>query len=350
MKNKGDKKLIGTYILDILKKGTNKEGYQKTIEDMIETIKDDYGVDVDKRTIQRYLKTLKDCGYNIKSETLDADYHAKAYYYEEEQSERFSDSEVEYIIDSLIFSKHVNKKVARGIINKFKEFYSSPLVESLSYVKSYNADKIELKNEDYFLYIEMLHEAIRNKKRVRFKFCEYKDLSGNAKPHIDIETKKEKIYNIVPLSTVVSNDMYFLIGYNEEAKSDKTYVMRIDYIRDLELMDSFRGNKKTMDAFKKFDLDKFVDEHPIMSYGEIIDIKFDYEIERIIDVFDTFGLSVKRALTNDKKYARISVRTTEWAMRQWLGGHLAHIKNVKSSKPAFDRLLNSLIKTYNQYK
>lgn len=350
MKVKGDKKLIGAYILDMLKKSTNKEGYSKTIEDMIETIKNDYGVDVDKRTIQRYIATLLKCGYNIKSETLDSDYHAKAYYYEEEQSERFSDSEVEYIIDSLIFSKHVNKKVARGIINKFKEFYSSPLVESLSYVKSYNADKIELKNEDYFLYIEMLHEAIRNKKRVRFKFCEYNDLSGNAKPHIDIETKEEKNYNIVPLSTVVSNDMYFLIGYNEEAKGDKTYVMRIDYIRDLELMDSFRGNKKTMDAFKKFDLDKFVDEHPIMSYGEIIDIKFDYEIERIIDVFDTFGLSVKRTSTNDKKYARISVRTTEWTMRQWLGGHLAHIKNVKSSKPAFDRLLNNLIKTYNQYK
>lgn len=51
---KGDKKLLGAYILEILKKETDSD-YAKTIEDIIEEIADKYDISVDKRTIQRYI-------------------------------------------------------------------------------------------------------------------------------------------------------------------------------------------------------------------------------------------------------------------------------------------------------
>ena len=58
---KGDKKLLGAYLLEILKKETDIN-YSKTIEDIIEEISEKYDVKVDRRTIQRYLKMLKNCG------------------------------------------------------------------------------------------------------------------------------------------------------------------------------------------------------------------------------------------------------------------------------------------------
>ena len=349
---KGDKKLLGAYLLEILKKETDSN-YAKTIEDIIEEISEKYDVQVDKRTIQRYIKMFKDCGYNINSEEYENNnYHQKAYYIKDEIVETFTDAEVRYIIDAIIFSKHINKKMARHIINQFRDLYSNPLVESLKYINEIKPDDKEklLNSQDMFLNIEAIHDAIRRKQKIKIWFMEYDDIKGKLKKYVKKNKMSQETYELYPFFMIPSNDIYFLIGYNDSAeKGREIYSMRIDHIEKIETIGSFTPTIKK--KYKEFDINKFISEHPIMSYGDAIECEFLYPIKRMVDVYDFFGLDVDASsVSKDREYAKIKVKITGWALKIWIGGHLEFIKDIKVKDLSFAKEMNAIIRNFKIVK
>ncbi len=351
---KGDKKLLGAYLLDILKKETDHD-YSKTIEDIIEEIDEKYEIKVDKRTIQRYINVLRNCGYNIISEEYkNSNYHQKAYYINDEIKDTFTDAEVRYIIDAIIFSKHINKKMAKHIINQFRDLYSNPLVESLKYINEIKPDdkSRHINSLDMFVNIEAIHDAIRRRQKIRISFMEYDDfemeLIGKKKKEKNVG--EQKTYEIYPFYMIPANDIYFLIAYNENAeKGREIYAMRIDHIEKIEIIGSFTPTIKK--KYKEFDINKFISEHPVMSYGDIIDCEFLYPIKRMVDVYDFFGMDVNICNVNKVRgYKKVKVKTTGWALKQWIGGHLEFIKNVKVKDRAFAKEMNDIIKNFGGVK
>ena len=354
---KGDKKLLGAYLLDILKKETD-HNYAKTLEDIIEEISEKYDVHVDKRTIQRYIKMLKNCGYNIISEEYEKNnYHQKAYYINDEIVETFSDAEVRFIIDAIIFSKHINKKMAKHIINQFRVLYSNPLVESLKYINELKPDdeKKYINSNDMFLNIEILHDAIRRKQKIKISLMDCDDFERELKREKKKEEKQEdgnqkvknekvlKVYELYPFYMIPTNDIYFLIAYNENAKKgSEIYAIRIDHIKKIELIGSFTPTIKK--KYNEFDINTFISEHPLMSYGDAIDCEFKYPSKRIIDVYDFFGIDVNVSGVKTKEYTSVKVKCTGWALKQWIGGHLEFIKDVKVKDLSFAKEMNAIIR------
>ena len=349
---KGDKKLLGAYLLDILKKETDSN-YAKTIEDIIEEIFEKYGVKVDKRTIQRYIKMLKECGYNVISEEYEnSNYHQKSYYISDEINETFTDAEVRYIIDAIIFSKHINKKMAKHIINQFRDLYSNPLVESLKYINEIKPDdeKKLLNSQDMFVNIEAIHDAIRRKQKIKIWFMEYDDIKGKLKKYIKKNKTNQETYELYPFYMILSNDIYFLIGYNDSAeKSREIYTMRLDHIEKIETIGAFTPIIKK--KYKEFDINKFISEHPIMSYGDAIECEFWYPIKRMVDVYDFFGIDVNVCgVKKGREYAKIKVKITGWALKKWIGGHLEFIKDVKVNDLTFAKEMNAIIRNFKIIK
>lgn len=349
---KGDKKLLGAYLLDILKKETDSN-YAKTIEDIIEEISEKYDVSVDKRTIQRYIKMLKKCGYNIISEEYENNnYHQKAYYIVDEINETFTDAEVRYIIDAIIFSKHINKKMAKHIISQFRELYSNPLVESLKYINEIKPDDEHkyINSQDMFANIEDIHDAIRKKQKIKIWFMEYDDIKGKLKKYIKKNKSSQETYELYPFYMIPSNDVYFLVGYNDNAaKGREMYTMRIDHIERIETIGSFTPSIKK--KYKEFDINKFINEHPIMSYGDVIDCEFWYPVGRMVDLYDFFGMDVNVCgINKTRDYAKIKVKITSWALKIWIGGHIEFIKNVKVKNKVFAKEMNDIIKKFGGIK
>ena len=349
---KGDKKLLGAYLLDILKKETDNN-YAKTIEDIIEEVHEKYGVQVDRRTIQRYIKMLKNCGYNIISEEYDnSNYHQKAYYIKDEINETFTDAEVRYIIDAIIFSKHINKKMAKHIINQFRDLYSNPLVESLKYINEIKPDdeKKLFNSQDMFVNIEAIHDAIRRKQKIKIWYMEYDDIKGKLKKYIKKNKTDQETYELYPFYMIPSNDIYFLIGYNDSAEKGRAiYTMRLDHIEKIETIGSFTPTIKK--KYKEFDINKFISEHPIMSYGDAIECEFWYPIKRMVDVYDFFGIDVNvYGVNKGREYAKIKVKITGWALKIWIGGHLEFIKNVKVKDKLFAKEMNDIVKSFGGVK
>ena len=88
-----------------------------------------------------------------------------------------------------------------------------------------------------------------------------------------------------------------------------------------------------------------------MSYGDIIDCEFLYPIKRMVDVYDFFGMDVNICNVNKVRgYKKVKVKTTGWALKQWIGGHLEFIKNVKVKDKSFAKEMNDIIKKFGGVK
>ena len=64
----------------------------------------------------------------------------------------------------------------------------------------------------------------------------------------------------------------------------------------------------------------------------------------MVDVYDFFGMDVNICNVNKVRgYKKVKVKTTGWALKQWIGGHLEFIKNVKVKDKSFAKEMNDIV-------
>lgn len=108
------KKLLIVNILEILKKHTDEQ-HRLSQKDIVDLLKSEYNMTVDRKAVKRNLMDLIDFGYEIeysesvrmmrnsKTGQLEESYILSDFYLVRD----FTDSELRLMIDSLLFSKHI---------------------------------------------------------------------------------------------------------------------------------------------------------------------------------------------------------------------------------------------------
>ena len=67
---------------------------------------------------------------------------------------------------------------------------------------------------------------------------EYDDIKGKLTKYIKKNKTNQEAYELYPFYMIPSNDIYFLIGYNDSAeKGREIYTMRLDHIEKIETID-----------------------------------------------------------------------------------------------------------------
>lgn len=158
----GTKSMAVLQILQILRKYSNKEHAltQKQIADYLES---DYGIVIERKAVARHLANLT-AVYPIEHTT-------KGVYLEDERE--FDDTELRFLIDSVLFSRNIPASYAKKLVEKLQKLGSVDLRRSLR--SMYRADQI--RRDDFkglFYTIGELGAAIAQGKRVRFEYMEYR--------------------------------------------------------------------------------------------------------------------------------------------------------------------------------
>ena len=116
------KKMVIINILDILKKYSDMD-HRLTQAQIIEILKKEYYMDVDRRTVKRNLMNLLDFDFGIdyteiikKNEKGEEIPICTDWYITRE----FDDSEIRLLIDSVLFSKTIPQKQCKKLIDKLK--------------------------------------------------------------------------------------------------------------------------------------------------------------------------------------------------------------------------------------
>lgn len=313
------KKLLIMNILEILKRYTD-EDHRLSQKEIAEILKKEYGMTADRKAVRRNLLNLMDCGYNIEySETirmipnsqtgeLEESYIWSDFYLERD----FTDSELRLLIDSLLFSKHIPYRQCKELVKKLEGLSNVYFHSRVKHIARMPDDKAN--NQQLFLNIDLLDEAIGKKKKVSFHYLEY---GTDKKQHIKKRpdgAMREYIVN--PYQMAVREGKYYLICNYDKYDDISNY--RIDRIADIQILDEpakpfenlIWANGRTLD------LAEYMREHPYMYSSENIHVKFHVCRPMISDVIDLFGSDVQFS-DEDENGVTVSTVTNEMAIEQF---------------------------------
>lgn len=322
------KKMINMYILDILKRNTdiNHTITQKEIRQRLET---EYDMVVDRKAVKANLEDLlNDRSYDIYCETktrlnsnsetgeLEKSEVCTGFYHES----KFSDSELIWLIDSVLFSRSIPSHNKTDIIENLKSLSNKYFKFNVGHIKSFEAADREI-SQNLFLVIETLDEAMNKGLQVKFHYNEY---GADKKLHNRLGDNGEpREYIINPYQIVATNGRYYLICNYDKYDDLSNY--RLDRITDIELLEAPRKPKNKVQGLVGLDIAQYMNEHIYMFTGKSVRAKFEAPKYLISDILDYFKADVNFKEL-DEKQVIATVKANENDLRLWARQYAGQIK------------------------
>lgn len=309
------KKMVIINILNILKKYTDME-HRLTQAEIVDILKKEYCMEVDRKTVKRNLLNLLDldCGidYTQVKRTDDKGNDTSIctdWYIQRE----FTDAELRLLIDSLLFSKSTPYKQCKDLIKKLKNLSNIYFDKKVAHIC--NLPDNQPRNKEVFFTIDMLDEAISQNKKVSFTYNAY----GTDKK---LYPKREEKYIVNPYQMVATNGRYYLVCNYDKYDNLSNY--RIDRITDIKILNEKRKPiKDTKEG--ELNLPKHMAEHIYMFAGENITAKFKAKNYIVDQLIDWFGTDIKFTSQTDEECV-VTVNVNKEAFFCWAMQYGLHIE------------------------
>ena len=301
------KKMLPLCILEILKKHTDVD-HTLDQKDIIEILRVEYDLEVERKAIRRNIEELIEMGYPIRYEETEREGNTIWSDYWLEKT--LSDAELRLIIDSLLFSNHIPHSQRQKLVKKIERLSSE-------HFKSYVRHIATLpdagdSNKEIFYTISVLDEAIEKKRKVSFK---YLDMGTDKKMHAKTEKSgKVRTYVVSPYQMAAKEGKYYLICNREHFDAVSNY--RIDRISQIQLLEDekIRPFKELKNANgQDLNLGEYMREHIYMYSGGETHVRFRVVKRMVTDIVDIFGKDVRFEDETDE-YVTVSVNVNEQAM------------------------------------
>lgn len=270
--NIGGKKAIMLCLLEVLKDYSDAE-HALTSEMIVEKLKNDYGIDATRNAISRNISSLCELGYDIS--TYD-DNHRGAYLRERD----FENSELFVLMDSVLTSKYIPESNARKLIKKLDKQGSCNSRGKFKHVHSIS-EWPHQRNQQFFLNLELIDEAIQNKKQLWF----YNNEIGHDGKLYHKSLRKLVVH---PFSIVCSSSQYYLIC--SFARYNDLRHCRIDKMTDIQISEKRCRNIESIPGYEKgLNVGEYSRKHNFMYGGKAETVVLKMPLERAGDIMDTFG-------------------------------------------------------------
>jgi predicted DNA-binding transcriptional regulator YafY len=337
-------------ILNILRRYSD-QNHRLSQKDIVELLKRDYQMVVDRKSVKRNLDSLIDAGYDI--EHASRERHVKSGgghsatghtatgdlaatsgptaasnptttnnpTTQDPQTEtvttgwyinrEFEDSELRLLIDSLLFSHQIPSAQCRQLIDKLKGLSNRYFNARVQHVHS--LPEVKSTNRQIFYTIQVLDEAIDRGVQVSFKYGAF-DTKGRLHPRLDAEGRP-RTYRIDPYQLVATNGRYYLICRFDPY--DELAYYRVDRILNIDLLETpVKPLRELPGLADGLDLPRHMAEHVYMFSGKAVRTRFRINRSALMHVFDWFGSDVRFENENDES-VEVILHVNEQAMRYW---------------------------------
>ncbi len=321
------KKLLIMNILDILRKYTD-EDHRLSQQEIRDILRDEYGMDADRKTVKRNLMALEECGYRLEySESMRRMKDPKTGGIEETAvlsdfylSRDFTNSELRLLIDSLLFSKHIPYSQCKELVEKLEKLSSKYFQARVKHIRT--LPEVAPVNRQLFYTIDVLDEAISKDRQVSFLYNSY-GVDKKLHPRLN-DQGKPRSYIINPYQIVAANGRYYLICNMD--RHDNVAHCRLDRISDIRLLDTARKPMRQVKGLEHgLDLPRHMAEHIYMFSGESGPVTFRAKKYLVGELIDWFGGGIRFSEEGeDELTARVTVNFD--AMRRWALQYALHVK------------------------
>ena len=237
--------------IEILKSYSD-ENVSLSIKEIQHHMRKRLGVDVDRRTIYAYIRDMKALGIDVS----DYDKSKEGYYI---NSNCFEASEVRLLADDVLTSNFVTRRRTEAILEKLRTFNS--IYQNKDFLKDvYIEDIPKSTNEDIFVSMARISEAIKFSRKIRFNYCEYNYFR-------ELECKVDEKGNLrefvkSPVYMVLRDKNYYLVCEDEDSEVFQYFridmMLNVFVIEDERIMDfSELGDCRSADCKNTSDFSQF---------------------------------------------------------------------------------------------
>ena len=254
------------YIKEIIFEHTDEEHFLNTSE-LIEMLKNDYGIAVTRQTLVADIDMLIEAGYDIECIKSNPNkYHIL--------SRDFDIAELRILIDVIESLRSLPVSKAKELTKKLARL-GGPSVDILT--ETINVEAIPRSDNTQIYYIiDAILKAKTSGKQIAFKYYDY---STQTKK---VLKNKGRHYTVSPYQLVSSNEYYYLLGHSEKHK--KVVAFRVDRICGIPEVTNTNAQPEPQDIT----IEKYISDSYHMMTGDTatITLRFDSSVtDAIIDQF-----------------------------------------------------------------
>lgn len=255
-----------------------------------------FDISITRQTLKSYFDMLNDSGIEVSG------YEQKKGYYL--MSRDFEKSEINLLCNAVYAAHFIPENDSRNLIKKLlktQSKYDAEIFKNQIYVQNMR----KTKNKAFFFNVDILIEAISNKKVVSFNYLKY-DLNKN------LVLRRDKKYLIHPYYIISNNENFYLICINDSQTQFSHY--RIDKMKDIKIEEiTLRKIENQFDPYE------YAREQIYMYGGEVKEVIFKCCNTILDDIIDKFGKDVKiQKQDNDHFFAIFNASKTGiqyWALQ-----------------------------------
>ena len=206
-------------------------------------------------------------------------------------SREFEIPELKLLVDAVSSSRFISAARSEQLIGKLTAMASEHEKQQIT-PRIFTGDRIKANNPHLYYVVDMLIQAVQNKKKVRFQYGDF-----DADKHKVLRNDGE-IYINSPYGCLWNDDFYYLVGFSE--KREKVVTFRVDRIVDLEIMD-----EDIVPEPADFDMSDYAKIVIEMFDGEPQEVELLCDNELMKSVIDKFGENIKTERVSDEQFKAI---------------------------------------------
>ena len=316
-----NKKASILLILKVLEEYSDEDHFL-TQQDIINKIKELYGIELERKSISYSIYLLQELDYDINKSPKGG--YALL-------SRNFDNSEIRFIIDALYSSKSISKKQANSLSKKVCSCLSKYQRKDFNYIYK-TGDFPIYENKDLFYTLELIEEAKRKGKRISFQYLSF---DSNGKPFTKMDGYR---YIVSPYFSINSGSRYFLMC-NYREKYRPMQIFRIDYMVNPKIEEGWDIKPiESLEGMKDFNINKYLKDTVYLLEGEVILACFILENESAIaNVVDWFGNNARIYKYKENGNVYASITCNENALFYWYMQYSESV-TVVSPKSLVDRV------------
>lgn len=318
------------YILNVLKKYSDEEHKLSTSE-IREKVNEEYGVDIEQRTIRRNINLLQQkFGYDISTYND----NKIGYYMTNDPETDFEPGEIRAIIDTFSYSTFIEPKVAEGIIKKCKKLQNIYENNKIKNYKVYSP-KGKTTNVEVIKNIEDISNSIVNKNKIKFDYWKYV-IEGDR-----IEKQIVSKPVVSPYAIIYDKQQFYMLGIKEG--NDEYFHYRLDRIKNLEELKEKIEIQKT-----DKEIEQYVDTSVEVFSGDEVEIEAECDGYLLGEVFEKFGKKVEVRPINKNAFS-MKIKANPLGFKLWTMRNLdlVTIKKPESLVKEIKQVMSEAQKRYN---
>ncbi len=321
------KKLALLRILQIFKQYSDCDHPLKQ-EEIAERLEKDYGIVLERKAISRNISLLKEAGYELEST------HIGSYLIHHD----FENSELHMLIDGILSSKHITAKHSRDLIDRICNLSNQYFKSSVKHIHTVN-EWSKTDNQELFLSIELIDEAIESKRQIGYCYNKYE---------IDKKLHKSSYQCVSPYQMILHNQRYYLMAYSEYWRNMVFH--RLDRITHMKLTNIKALPITQIPGYEDgIDYRMFSSALPYMYTDKPEYIDFIADTCIIDQIIDWFGKDVGLIATEESNKVKVSIKASPNAMEHWVMQYINYVE-VIAPEHFRQRIKNTLKKGLSKYQ